>query len=133
MCIRDSSKLVYTFPGSFCGVPTIVGHYLIQSVPVIHGLIVLDIGNGAKPVEVSRLTVDDAYFPHWTGWDEKTQRLVLTGTQPRLYMLKLDQSTGAITMDTAFHDADGKAGFNFGDRTWPHGWKGCLLYTSRCV
>jgi hypothetical protein len=121
---QPASKLVYTFPGSFCGVPTIVGHYLIQSVPVIHGLIVLDIGNGAKPVEVSRLTVDDAYFPHWTGWDEKTQRLVLTGTQPRLYMLKLDQSTGAITMDTAFHDADGKAGFNFGDRTWPHGWKG---------
>src|SRR6202167_2356492 len=31
---QPTSKLVYTFPGSFCGVPTIVGHYLIQSVPL---------------------------------------------------------------------------------------------------
>ena len=27
------SKLVYTFPGNWCGVPTIVGHYLVQSDP----------------------------------------------------------------------------------------------------
>ena len=43
---EPSSKLVYTFPGSFCGVPTIVGHYLIQSVPLVHGVIALDIVNG---------------------------------------------------------------------------------------
>src|SRR5580704_10958143 len=56
---EPTSKLVYTFPGSFCGVPTIVGHYLVQSVPVMHGLIVLDIANGNKPVEVSRLKLGD--------------------------------------------------------------------------
>jgi hypothetical protein len=121
---QPTSKLVYTFPGSFCGVPTIVGHYLIQSVPVAHGLIVLDISNGLKPVEVSRLKLDDTFFPHWTGWDEKTQRVVVTGPEPRLYMVKLDQTTGALTMDDGFHDADGKPGFNFADRDWPHGWKG---------
>jgi hypothetical protein len=33
-----SAKLVDTFPGSFCGVPTIVGHYLIQIVPLVHGV-----------------------------------------------------------------------------------------------
>jgi hypothetical protein len=27
-------------------------------------------------------------------------------------------------MDDAFHDADGKPGFKFADRDWPHGWKG---------
>jgi hypothetical protein len=27
-------------------------------------------------------------------------------------------------MDGAFHDADGKPGFNFADRGSPHGWKG---------
>jgi len=64
---------VYTFPGNWCGVPTIVGHYLIQSVPATHGLIVLDITNGVKPVEVSRLKFSDTYKPHWTGWDAKTQ------------------------------------------------------------
>jgi len=122
-----TSKLVYTFPGSFCGVPTIVGHYLIQSVPATHGLIVLDIANGTKPVEVSRLKLGDTFSPHWTGWDEKTQRVVVTGSEPRLFLVKLDPATGALTMDDAFHDADGKAGFNFADRDWPHGWRGSGL------
>jgi len=57
---EPSSKLVYNFPGSFCGVPTIVGHYLIQSAPVTHGLIVVDIANGEQTcgsiaVEAQRL------------------------------------------------------------------------------
>ena len=124
---EPTSKLVYNFPGSMCGVPTIVGHYFIQSVPVTHGLIVVDIANGNKPVEVSRLKLGDTFSPHWTGWDEKTHRVVVTGTEPRLYLLKLDQATGALTMDEAFHDADGMPGFNFADRDWPHGWKGSGL------
>ena len=43
------SQLVYTFPGNWCGVPTIIGHYLVQSVGATHGLIVLDITNTSKP------------------------------------------------------------------------------------
>ena len=118
------SQLVYTLPGDWCGVPTIVGHYLIQSVPQIHGVIALDITNAATPVEVSRVKISDTYSPHWTGWDSKTQRLAVTGSEPRLYLLKLDQATGTLMLDDAFHDADGKPGFNFADREWPHGWKG---------
>jgi len=118
------SQLVHTFPGDWCGVPTIVGHFLIQSVPDTHGLIVLDITNPAKPVEVSRLKLNDTCRPHWTGWDAKTERLIVTGSEPRLYLLKLDQATGALSVDDAFHDADGNPGFNFADREWPHGWKG---------
>ena len=118
------SQLVYTFPGDWCGVPTIVGHYLIQSVPAIHGLIVLDITYGAKPVEVARLTMSDTFEPHWTGWDAKTKRLVVTGSEPRLYMLKLDEQTGAVAMDDAFRGADGSSGFSFDSREWPHGWTG---------
>jgi hypothetical protein len=121
---EPKSKLVWTFPGSFCGVPTIVGHFLMQSVPAMHGLIVLDISNGAKPVEVSRLKLSDNYFPHWTSWDEKTRRLVVTGSENRLYLLKLDEATGALAIDTAFHDANGKPGFDFANREWPQGWKG---------
>src|SRR6202161_3079872 len=56
---EPKSKLVYSFPGNWCGVPTVVGHYLVQSVPSMHGLIVLDIANAAKPVEVSRLKLSD--------------------------------------------------------------------------
>jgi hypothetical protein len=123
---EPKSKVVYSFPGDWCGVPTIVGHYLVQSVPVIHGLIVLDISNAAKPMEVSRLKLSDVYFPHWTGWGAKTQRIVATsGTAPdRLYLLKLDQTTGALTFDDAFRGVDGKTGFSFAERDWPQGWKG---------
>ena len=118
------SQLVHTFPGNWCGVPTIVGHYLIQSVPATHGLIVLDITNGAEPVEVARLKFSDTFQPHWTGWDAKTRRLVVTGSEPRLYMLTLDERTGALALDQALHDADGTPGVSFGNRQWPHGWSG---------
>ncbi|MFZ0796186.1 MAG: hypothetical protein WCA13_03510 [Terriglobales bacterium] len=130
---EPKSQLVYTFPGNWCGVPTIVGHYLVQSAGATHGLIVLDIANAAKPVEVSRLKLTDTYQPHWTGWDPKTQRLVVTSSMTpgeyteRLYLLKLDPATGALTLDDAFRDTDGKIGFSFANREWPHGWNGSGL------
>jgi hypothetical protein len=121
------SQLVYTFPGSWCGVPTIIGHYLIQSVPNIHSLVVLDISNGAAPRKVSELKLGESYRPHWTGWDSKTGRVVVTGSEPRLFLLTFDPASGALSFDNAFHDSDGKPGFNFADRDWPHGWKGSGL------
>jgi hypothetical protein len=124
---EPKSQLVYSFPSSFCGVPTIIGHYLVVGVFYLHTVVVLDIADGAKPVEVSRVTLDDNYFPHWTGWDAKTNRVVVTpgrNGDPRLYLLKFNPSNGAISVDEAFHDSDGKPGFNFTDRDWPHGWKG---------
>jgi hypothetical protein len=124
------SQLVYTFPGNWCGVPTIVGHYLIQSAPNIHTVIVLDISNPAKPVEVSRVKFEDNYRPHWTGWDAKTSRVVITPGMPgnnHLYLLKFDTATGALAMDEAFHDADGKPGFDFSKREWPFGWTGSAI------
>jgi hypothetical protein len=124
---HPASHLVYTFPGNWCGVPTIVGHYLIQTAPNVHAAIVLDIANAAKPVEVSRFKFTDDYRPHWSGWDAKTNRVVVTpgpSGNTRLYLLKFDPQTGALTMDESFHDADGKPGFNFTNQDWPHGWKG---------
>lgn len=127
---EPKSQLVYSFPASFCGVPTIVGHYLVQSIVYLHSVIVLDISDGTKLVEVSRLKFSDNYFPHWTGWDAETQRIVVTNNSSgdfRLYMLKLDTATGKLTMDEAFHDTDGKPGFSFVDRDWPQGWKGSAI------
>jgi len=121
-----TAKLVYQFPGSWCGVPTIIGHYLVQSVPAIHGYVVLDIADGSRPVEVSRLVINDKYAAHWTGWDPKSKRLVVTSGQSgdRMYLLKLDEATGALSIDNAFRDADGQPGFSFAKRAWPHGWTG---------
>jgi hypothetical protein len=124
---QPTSHLVYTFPGNWCGVPTIVGHYLIQTSPNIHSAIVLDIANPAKPVEVSRVKFGDNFRPHWTGWDAKTNRIVVTpgpSGEERLYLLKFDPASGMLSIDEGFHDSDGKAGFNFADREWPHAWKG---------
>jgi hypothetical protein len=50
--------------------------------------------------------------------------LVVTGNESRLFLLTLDDSTGAVAIDTAFHDANGKPGFDFANREWPQGWKG---------
>src|SRR5712671_673936 len=124
---EPKSQLVYTFPGNWCGVPTIVGHFLVQSVPAVHGFIVLDLSNAARPKEVARLSLSDRYTPHWTAWDPKAQRLVATsGETPedRTYLLKLDQASGALSIDAAFRDRDGLPGFSFAARDWPHGWKG---------
>jgi hypothetical protein len=118
------SELVYSLPTSFCGVPTIVGHYLIVSILYDHVVVVLDIANEAKPVEVSRVRFGDDYLPHWTGWDAKTNRVVVTGGGGRLYLLRFDPGSGALSIDESFHDSDGKAGFNFIDREWPQGWRG---------
>lgn len=127
---EPQAKLVYTFPGGWCGVPTIVGHYLVEGPLAVHGLVALDISNGAKPVEVSRLALGDTYFAHWTAWDPKTQRLVVTsGRKPedRLFLVKFDPQTGRLSLDESFRDVDGKVGFNWTSRQWPHGWKGPAL------
>ena len=125
--VEPKAQLVHTFPGNWCGVPTIVGHFLVQSVPAVHGFVVLDIADGTEPKEVSHLVMSDTYYPHWTGWDPGTQRLVVTSghtPEDRLYLLKLDPSNGALTLDDAFRDVDGKVGFSFAERQWPHDWKG---------
>jgi hypothetical protein len=121
-----TATLVHKFPGDFCGVPTIVGRFLVQSVPAIHGFVVLDISQGIKAREVSRLVIDDKFDAHWTGWDAKAKRLVITSGQAgdRMYLLKLDEKTGALTIDDRFRDTDGLAGFSFAKRSWPHGWTG---------
>ena len=127
---EPKATLVHTFPGSWCGVPTVVGNYLVEAARQTHELIALDIRDGAKPVEVSRLKLGADYCGHWTAWDPKTQRLVVASgqnAQDRLYLVKLDPKTGALSLDESFRDADGKVGFNFLDRQWPHGWKGSGL------
>lgn len=123
---RLDSKLVHVFPGNFCGVPTIAGRYLVQSVPAIGGYVVLDITDGERPREVSRLTISDRYGAHWTAWDPASWRMVVTSGKSgdRMYLLKLDEATGKLTIDETFRGEDGKPGFSFGPRQWPHGWTG---------
>ena len=124
---KPKARLVHIFPGNMCGVPTIAGRFLVQSVPSINGLVVLDLADPAKPKEVSRLVVNSNYRPHWTAYDPGTKRIVVTsGKAPtdRLYLLVLDPETGALSIDETFRDVDGEPGFAFTSREWPHGWTG---------
>lgn len=122
---HPKARLIHQFPGTFCGVPTIAGHYLVQSVESIGGFVVLDIANGDRPVEVSRLTVSPNYGAHWTAYDPANNRIVITSgiSGDRLYLLRLDPKTGKLTIDDRFRDTDGKAGISM-TRRWPHGWEG---------
>ena len=63
------TRLVYQFPGSFCGVPSVVGRYWIQSVQILHAIVVVDLGAAGGPKEVSRVVLDGKIAPHWTGYD----------------------------------------------------------------
>ena len=93
------------------------------------GLIVLDISNAGKPVEVSRVKLTDTYIPHWTAWDAKTQRVVVTaGLNPKAVCTCSSWNHHRRSHHgRTFRDTDGKVGFNFEDREWPHGWKGTGL------
>jgi hypothetical protein len=67
---HPSAKLVYAFPGgdsvhTMCSVPVVIGHYWIQTVAALPGLIALDVRHPEKPVEVCRLTFTN--FPCRTG------------------------------------------------------------------
>lgn len=120
------ATLVYQYPGSWCGVPVIVDHFMVQAVPSINGFVVLDIADGEHPVEVSRLVMDKSFAPHWTSWDPHSNRLVVTpgDAGSRMYLLTLDRETGALAIDESFRGPDGEVGFSFATREWPHGWTG---------
>lgn len=106
-----SAELVYTFPGSadkvsqMCFVPVVIGHYWVQTVASLPGLIVLDVSNPAKPVEVSRLKIDGTRYPiiHWIAADRNGDRLVMSGAMGSwVLMARLDRNTGKITLDESF-------------------------------
>jgi hypothetical protein len=119
------ARLVYQFPGSMCGVPSVVGRFWIQSVQILHAIVVVDLTAPGGPKEVSRVVLDGKIQPHWTGYDPRTHRIAVSGYgEARVYMLTFDPDTGAVAIDRKFHDRTGEPGFDAGPRAWPHGWEG---------
>ena len=123
------AAFVHAFPGGTsmeteCAVPVVYEEYWIQTVPALPGLIVLDVSNPAKPIEISRLTLDERYpMPHWLAADRTSGRLVVTGGRGSwVLIVDLDEETGALTVDEAFRD-EGVAhpGIDFNRMQWPHG------------
>lgn len=123
------AEWVHSFPGGtslmdMCAVPVVSGKYWVQTVAGLPGLIVLDVGDPARPVEVSRLKLGKEFaMPHWLAADRSSDRLVLTGDNNSwALMLRLDPNSGKLTVDERFRDrATGRLGARFDRDRWPHG------------
>ena len=119
--------LVHTFPRTphkLCAVPAVVGHYWIQTVASLPGLIALDVSHPAAPVEVSRLVLDGRFaMPHWLASDPRSSRVVLTGANMGYVLIvNVDPRTGRLTVDRNFRDdRTGAAGVSLDGRAWPQG------------
>jgi hypothetical protein len=123
---QPTSTFVRSFAGKNCGVPLLIGHFWIQTVPEAHGLVALDVADPEHPREVSTLNVGDDEQPHWIANDSSGRRIVLNSSYPgtgnRVYIINFDPATGALAMDDRFHDPGmSRPGVRFSQRPWPLG------------
>ena len=130
-----SAEMVHSFPGgdsphTICSVPVVVGHYWIQTVAALPGLIALDVSHPEKPVEVSRLKLDSRFMmPHWLAADRQGDRLVITGDEQSCVLVAhFDPNNGALSLDQSFREPGAnQLGISFDRQDWPHGKGGRAL------
>ena len=123
------AEFVHAFPGGTsseteCAVPVVYGRFWIQTVPALPGLIVLDVSDPGRPVEVTRLVLDERYpMPHWVGADRSSPRLVVTGSGASwVLIVDIDEASGVLKVDDEFRDRGGTIpGVDFNRASWPHG------------
>lgn len=113
---HPAAEQVFSFPGgdsmhTMCSVPVVMGHYWIQTVGALPGLVVLDISDPTKPVEVSELKLSpEFHMPHWLAADRRGERLVLTGDdQDWALIINFDSSNGTLHIDENFRQAGAKS------------------------
>lgn len=108
-----------------CSVPVVAGRFWVMPIAYSHVVVTLDLADPSHPVEVSRLPTDTTFFPHWLAADPGSDRLVVTEQGdglPRVMMLHLDRSTGRLSWDELFKEADSTAhGVSFTRAGWPNG------------
>jgi hypothetical protein len=111
---HPTASLVHTFPGKLtpdmehiCSVPVVIGHFWIQTVATLPGLIALDISDPEKPVEVSRVIFGQSFhMPHWLAADRRGDRVVATGAEMDWTLIvDVDPKSGALKVDDRFRSA----------------------------
>ena len=121
----DRVQVLRSPPEIGCSVPVIVGNYWVLPVAYGHRVISFDIRDPGKPMQVSELRTDSTFLPHWTSADPGSDRIVLVGQddgEARVAIIRLDRSTGRLSWDERFHDADrSRHGVSFARDAWPHG------------
>ena len=115
-------EFLRAFAGMNCAVPILSGSRWIQTIPDEQALMVLDVRESDHPREISRITFDSTFRPHWLAFDEGGSRLVVNDGKSRMYLVALDQRTGTLALDPAFRDSGAAApGVSFDRASWPHG------------
>ncbi|HQR17822.1 MAG TPA: selenium-binding protein SBP56-related protein [Gemmatimonadales bacterium] len=115
-------EFLRAFAGMNCAVPILAGSYWIQTVPDEHALLVLDVRESAHPREISRVTFDSTFTPHWMAYDEGGSRLVVNDGRARMFLVAVNQQTGRLAIDSTFRDSGAAVpGVTFDRAGWPHG------------
>lgn len=123
--------LVHDFEGQYCGLPVRLGKYWVQTVESelpggLNAIVVLDVSQPLKPVEVDRLVFADGFGPHWSAPDVTGTRIVITGygeqLSRRVVLVDFDPVSGKVALDEDFGAGDAFGPGLIIDRAeWPHG------------
>lgn len=115
-------NFVTAFGGGDCAVPVVVGNTWVQTVPDEHAVVALDVRDAMKPRELSRVTFDSTFTPHWMAFDAPSGRLIVNDGEWQLHVVTMNATTGALGIDSTFRDGGAtKPGVRFDRATWPHG------------
>lgn len=118
-------ELVHAESESGCATPVVIGKYWIQADANHHRVFSLDVHDLKNVRVVSSVVFDDRQRPHWVATDGS--RIVMVNepgptAERRIWMLRLDRTTGRIAIDSAFRDAgSARPGVTFERASWPHG------------
>lgn len=115
-------EFLRAFGGENCAVPVLVGSLWLQTVPDEHAVVALDVSDPAHPREVSRVTFDSTFMPHWMALDDGGSRIVVNDGKRRLFLVDLDRRTAALRIEESFRDsAAAGPGVSLERPDWPHG------------
>ncbi len=117
--------LVHEGPTKGCATPVVVGDFWVQAHANDDRVFTLDVRDLNNVREVSSVSFDERQRPHWVATDGT--RIVVVNepkptAEPRIWMLKIDRTTGQLTLDRDFRDANSdRPGIAFDRKSWPHG------------
>lgn len=107
-----------------CGVPLVMGHFWILPVWSTHEYRVYDVADPHHLRQVSTLSVDTTYHPHWMAREAGSERVVLSSdvNDHRVLLAHFDSVAGVLSLDASFRDPGAsRPGVDFARRSWPHG------------
>jgi hypothetical protein len=124
-------ELVHDEKERGCAMPVVIGDYWVQSNAATHRIYSLDVRDPAHVRPVSSVTLDERQRPHWLATDGTRIVVVnepVAAAERRMWMLRIDRSSGRLAVDSAFRDSGStRPGIAFDRASWPHGATGTAV------